>query len=68
MNNGLCYYSAKPISSDCCLSFNNQSLCLKCAPGLILVSGVCKDIKIAGCLQKNTYGCALCTKSNRFFM
>ena len=62
----ICVYSPPKNPKSCCIEYSQKSgQCSKCAKGLTLDSnGLCKDIKIVGCLEKNEdgYGCANCAR------
>lgn len=64
----ICKYSPPSDVSDCCLSFSLSGECETCANGLSLQDGVCKDIKIPGCLQKSKAGnCLNCALEYELF-
>ena len=62
----ICVYSPPKDERTCCIEYSGKTgACLKCAKGLVLNGdGICQDVKIAGCLEKNAdgYGCASCAK------
>lgn len=59
---GKCFYQPKNTTDNCCLQFNSASKCTQCAPGLLVINGLCKDVKIPGCIKKSNSGCQLCAQ------
>ena len=64
LSNGQCYYVPRNPSDACCLQFDHQNKCIRCAKGLLRnpQTGICEDVKIEGCLKKGESACESCAK------